>query len=116
MGIKHLTILCRVYKVVQKGGRFLFSEQYLLYTNIALSVGISGIGDALQQKYQHRKSKCSSEVAWDYSRTGKMASSGFVIGPFIHYYYVYLDKWFPGRSWITLSKKVSKHSKAECKR
>uniref|UniRef100_A0A0B7A3D3 Mpv17-like protein 2 n=1 Tax=Arion vulgaris TaxID=1028688 RepID=A0A0B7A3D3_9EUPU len=101
-----LRALWPLYSSVHRGGKLLFSEQYLLYTNIGLSIGISAIGDVLQQNYQHKKNESLVNVPWDHMRTAKMAASGVVIGSFIHYWYQHLDVWLPGRSLKMLSKKV----------
>lgn len=99
-------VIYQLFSSVKNGGKLIFSEQYLLYTNIGLSIGISAIGDVLQQHYQRRKSISFSKASWDYARTGKMAASGLVVAPFIHYWYQHLDIFFPGRCLKVLFKKV----------
>ncbi|CAG5120737.1 unnamed protein product [Candidula unifasciata] len=104
---KMTRVVYQLYSSVQTGGKLIFSKQYLLYTNIGLSVGISAVGDVLEQSYQHSKNGSFSRASWDCTRTGKMAATGLVVAPFIHYWYQQLDVIFPGRCWKVLFKKVS---------
>ncbi|XP_060606852.1 mpv17-like protein 2 [Ruditapes philippinarum] len=81
----------------------LFSQKYLLYTNTAISVFMSCAGDGLQQNYQIAQ----KEIAcWDKRRSRDVAVTGFLIGPFCHYWYILLDWWLPGRSVGIIMKKL----------
>ena len=80
----------------------LFSPKFLLYTNTALTVSLSVTGDILQQCYQ----ASNKQKAWDSTRTKFMAVTGLIIGPFVHYWYIVLDHWLPGRAFRVLFKKV----------
>ena len=101
------TLLIKVVRPIPRAvgacWRQLFSKRSLLYTNIAISVGLSVAGDMLQQNYQINKNKMDS---WNKKRTTHMAITGFLIGPLVHYWYLYLDKWYPGRSVSVLAKKL----------
>ncbi|XP_041375456.1 mpv17-like protein 2 [Gigantopelta aegis] len=90
-------------RVVSACGRQLFSKRNLLYTNIGISVSLSISGDVLQQQYQINKKTLDS---WNKERTTHVAITGFLIGPLVHYWYLYLDKWFPGRTASILAKKL----------
>ena len=81
----------------------LFSQKYLLYTNTVISLLMSCTGDGLQQNYQISQ----KEIAcWDKRRSRDVAVTGFLIGPFCHYWYIFLDWWLPGRSARVVTKKL----------
>ena len=82
----------------------LFSPKWLLVTNTTVTVGLSITGDVMQQCYQAKRKQ--KTVPWDRVRTERMAMSGLVIAPFVHYWYIYLDRWFPGRTFRVLCGKV----------
>lgn len=84
--------------------RLLFSPQCLLYTNTGLTVTLSISGDMFQQWFQSARKQRSEP--WDKLRTARMAGTGLLIGPFVHYWYVFLDRWLPGRTFRILCKKV----------
>ncbi|XP_050399443.1 mpv17-like protein 2 [Patella vulgata] len=95
--------LSPVMKRIANCGRVLFSDKYLLLTNTTISVTLSVTGDIMQQKYQIMQNNMKS---WNKKRTFHMACTGLVIGAFCHYWYLYLDKFFPGTAFRTLIKKV----------
>lgn len=82
----------------------LFSPKLLLLTNTALTASLSVTGDIFQQFYQANTKQ--KNVTWDSTRTKFMACTGLIIGPFIHYWYILLDRWLPGRALRVLCKKV----------
>lgn len=84
-------------------GKVLFSKKYLLYTNTTVSVTLSAAGDLLNQKYQIYKEEMT-EV--DKKRSRDVAVTGLFIGPFCHYWYQFLDRRFPGRTFKILTKKI----------
>ncbi|RUS76434.1 hypothetical protein EGW08_015803 [Elysia chlorotica] len=92
---------------VRDGGKLLFSEKLLLYTNTGLSVAISIAGDVMQQNLKSFRLREGSGKKWDKTRTFHMAASGLAVGPVAHYWYLYLDRWFPGRNVASLFKKVA---------
>lgn len=81
----------------------LFSQKNLLYTNTAISLLMSCAADGLQQKYQISHREIAS---WDRRRSRDVAVTGFLIGPFCHYWYIFLDWWLPGRSVRVVTKKL----------
>ncbi|XP_045192771.2 mpv17-like protein 2 [Mercenaria mercenaria] len=81
----------------------LFSQKYLLYTNTTISLLMSCAGDGLQQNYQIVNKEIAS---WDKRRSKHVAVTGFLIGPFCHYWYIFLDWWLPGRSVRVVTKKL----------
>jgi protein Mpv17 len=82
----------------------LFSPKFLLYTNTLITAGLSITGDLIQQSYQ--VSTKAERTDWNLKRTGKVGVTGLVIAPFVHYWYVFLDRWLPGRTFCVLCKKV----------
>lgn len=42
----------------------------------------------------------------DKRRNANVALSGLLIGPFCHYWYMFLDKWLPGRTFRIIAKKL----------
>ena len=82
----------------------IFSDKYLLYTNTGISIGLSISGDVMQQTYQRRK---KPNISWNTKRSMHMAASGLVVGPLCHYWYLYLDRWLPGRSLRVVIKKLA---------
>lgn len=92
-----------VQQVVSKCGKVLFGKKYLLVTNVSITVGLSCTGDFLQQRYQI---KTKETKAMNLTRSQHVAASGLVIGPFCHYWYLFLDKWLPGKTVKIVLKKV----------
>lgn len=105
LGMLRLAIRPLVNSVVTTGQK-LFSPKLLLYTNTAITISLSVTGDVLQQWYQAR-TKPEKARAWDRTRTQLMAGTGMAIGPLVHYWYIFLDRWLPGRSLPVLCKKVA---------
>ncbi len=65
-----------------------FSD-YLLFTNVTISIGFSGLGDYIEQLVEIF-SKYKNE--WNKTRSVKLAITGVPVGIICHYFYVYLDK------------------------
>merc|ERR1711997_90249 len=93
-------------------------KNYLLVTNISVSVAISATGDIIQQKYEQHHTISIQENSdnemrfltirnWNYLRTGHMSLSfGLTSGIMCHFWYNYLDRLHPGRGLKTIAKKV----------
>lgn len=81
----------------------LFSPKNLLYTNVAISISLSAIGDILEQHYEILKGEWEK---WSPNRTRNMAVSGMSIGILCHYWYKYLDSKLPGGTSKIVLKKV----------
>lgn len=84
-------------------GRAMFSRKYLLYTNTAISVTLSTVGDLVNQKFQIHNKEMKN---YDTKRSRDVAITGVLIGPVCHYWYIFLDKWMPGRTLKILTKKI----------
>ncbi|XP_076449466.1 mpv17-like protein 2 [Babylonia areolata] len=82
----------------------LFSPRLLLYTNTGITACLSVAGDVMQQWYQAQTRK--KLLVLDQTRTTRMAGTGLLIGPVVHYWYIFLDGWLPGRTFGVLCKKV----------
>ncbi|XP_012227752.1 mpv17-like protein 2 isoform X2 [Linepithema humile] len=81
----------------------LFSSKNLLYTNVGISISLSGIGDVLEQHYEILKGEWNS---WNFTRTRNMAISGMFIGIACHHWYNFLDAKMAGRTIGIVLKKV----------
>jgi len=81
----------------------LFSPKNLLYTNIGISISLSGIGDVLEQHYEILKDEWDR---WSFTRTRNMSISGMSIGIVCHYWYNFLDARMAGRTIGIVLKKV----------
>ncbi|XP_070149825.1 mpv17-like protein 2 isoform X1 [Polyergus mexicanus] len=81
----------------------LFSPKNLLYTNVGISISLSGTGDILEQHYEILKGEWNR---WSFIRTRNMAISGMSIGIVCHYWYNFLDTKMAGRTISTVLKKV----------
>lgn len=75
--------------------------KYLLLTNIVTGAIIDSCGDVVtQNKVEHAKKN-------DWSRTGRMGLMGLLLGTPYHYWYVYLDKWYPSHRAGHVGRKVA---------
>ena len=91
-------IIHRTRKVLQ----FCFTKNLLL-TNTCLTVGLGSTGDYLQQYYERLKGK---QLQWDVKRTRTIFAANCVLGPVCHYWYIFLERCFTGKSLKILAKKV----------
>ncbi|EZA59632.1 hypothetical protein DMN91_005422 [Ooceraea biroi] len=82
---------------------YLFSPKNLLYTNVGISITLSGTGDILEQHYEILKGEWDR---WSFIRTRNMAISGLSIGIVCHYWYNFLDAKMAGRTIGIVLKKV----------
>lgn len=101
--LTRITVLTRHMKSQCKRALNQMFTRYLLYTNVGISISLSGVGDTLEQHYEilsNQKGK------WDTSRTMRMSISGMTIGVICHNWYRFLDSKFPGRSIKTVARKV----------
>ncbi|KAL2711614.1 mpv17-like protein 2 [Vespula squamosa] len=90
---------CKVNAIKEQ----LFSSKNLLYTNVAISISLSAVGDIIEQHYEIIKGEWEK---WSPSRTRNMAVSGMSIGILCHYWYRYLDSKLSGRTSKIVLKKV----------
>lgn len=80
-----------------------FSDKFLLFTNVGISLSLSATGDVLEQHYE----KFTGELeAIDPKRTTHMAISGVSVGVICHYWYKLLDARLPGRTMGVVMKKI----------
>lgn len=71
----------------------MFDDKYLLYTNVGISLCLSGLGDVIEQNYEIMQEEIP---AWDRRRTRDMALTGTTVGVVSHYWYKILDRAIPG--------------------
>ncbi|XP_025157459.1 mpv17-like protein 2 isoform X1 [Harpegnathos saltator] len=81
----------------------LFSSKNLLYTNVGISIFLSGTGDVIEQHYEILKGQWDK---WSFTRTKNMAISGTSIGIFCHYWYNFLDIKITGHTLNIVLRKV----------
>ncbi|XP_066147899.1 mpv17-like protein 2 [Euwallacea fornicatus] len=92
-----------IYPKVVKTFHTMFSNKFLLYTNVGLSLSLSGLGDILEQKYELINGELSQ---WDPQRTRNMTISGTTVGIVCHYWYSFLDRTIPGYTVRVVFKKI----------
>jgi len=81
----------------------LFSGKYALLAN-TLSGGILfAIGDTIEQKLEIRRGVHNH---FNWARLGRISIIGLTQGPPHHYFYKYLDRWYPGTSKVMILKKI----------
>jgi len=78
--------------------------RHLLLTNVSISVSLSALGDSLQQRYQIGR---GLRPGYDRHRLGYMAGCGLGAGFLCHYWYLWLDRWWVGRTFGVVFKKVA---------
>lgn len=92
-------VLSKLNNTVQK----VFSDKFLLYTNVGISFSLSGLGDVIEQHYEILTDK---QPKWDVVRTRNMCCSGASVGIVCHYWYKYLDRLVPGYTIRIVLKKI----------
>ncbi|XP_055551182.1 mpv17-like protein 2 [Wyeomyia smithii] len=95
--------MIRVFRKFRVLTRKAFSKKYLLYTNVGISISLSGVGDIIEQHYEIYTSNLE---CWDRTRTRYMSLSGMTVGIFCHNWYNFMDRRYPGRALQTVLKKV----------
>lgn len=80
-----------------------FSPKYLLFTNIGISVGLSMVGDTMEQSYERLIGELPD---WNRTRTIRMGISGLTVGLVCHYWYQHLDYLFPKRTYKVVVVKI----------
>ena len=97
---------CTVYELMVV--KNFFSRRYLLLTNSVTFSGLFGLGDFIEQQLERykQKKKCKKLLRYDFSRTIRMITFGALLSPFIHFWYVTLDKVVVGKIHAAVFKKV----------
>ncbi|KAL1516920.1 hypothetical protein ABEB36_000751 [Hypothenemus hampei] len=97
--VSKMSIIPKIINIFNK----MFSNKYLLYTNVGLSVSLSGLGDLMEQKYEIVSGE---EKEWNLIRTRNMTLSGTTVGIACHYWYSFLDRTVPGYTVRIVMKKI----------
>jgi len=87
--------------------RAMYTSKYAVVTNTVTSAGMALLEDVSCQVFEskHSKLKNKDEQGLDHTRTKGMILATVVCGPFIHYWYRFLDRRFPGKSARAIAKK-----------
>ncbi|XP_075979197.1 mpv17-like protein 2 [Anticarsia gemmatalis] len=93
----------KVIKSYQKAVDKAFCPKNLFYTNLLISMGISTLGDLIEQTNEYYKKDIDN---YDFHRTAHMAFSGVTAGFICHHWYNYLDTVIVGRSLGMVFKKL----------
>ena len=78
-------------------------RKHLLVTNTVSSGAFFVLGDAIQQRLEMTQSPGRK---FDFKRTLRLGAVGLTQGPPHHYWYIYLDKFLPGKSYGVVIKKI----------
>jgi len=96
--------------------RAALSRHQLLFVNCGVSVGLSGLGDLLQQRIEAGRQRGPTSMAIyrsappsvNWSRTANMSTSfGLTAGLLCHHWYKLLDNFLPGRTLKTIVVKIA---------
>ncbi|KAJ8910514.1 hypothetical protein NQ315_002456 [Exocentrus adspersus] len=87
-----------------RSGITLAFGKYLLLTNTISSGVLMLVGDICQQEIEYRQNKLPQR--YDFGRMSRMFTVGFALGPFHHYFYIWLAKVLPARNVVTVMKKI----------
>lgn len=80
-----------------------FSDKFLLYTNVSISLSLSSVGDLLEQSYEIY---IKEQNNYDLKRCSHMAFSGVAVGILCHHWYKVLDKFIIGKTVDMVAKKL----------
>ena len=80
-----------------------FSEKYLFYTNVTISLTLSSVGDLMEQSYEIY---IKEQTHYDFKRCSHMAFSGVAVGILCHHWYKVLDKFIIGKTVDMVAKKL----------
>lgn len=88
---------------LKKAVKVSFSDKYLFYTNVTISVTLSSVGDLLEQCYEI---SVGEQEKYDFKRTMHMGFSGVAVGVLCHHWYKVLDKFIIGKTYDMVAKKL----------
>ncbi|XP_063379544.1 mpv17-like protein 2 [Cydia fagiglandana] len=94
-----------IHSAFNRGIAVLFNPRNLLVTNSLTSGLFMFLGDLAQQEFEYRSKQLKKRYDW--ARSARMLTVGMLMGPFHHYYYVYLDKVLPRADIKTVLKKIA---------
>lgn len=88
---------------IKKFVKVAFSDKYLFYTNVTISISLSSLGDAMEQSYEIYTEDLDK---FDGKRTAHMAFSGATVGVLCHNWYKVLDRVIIGKTVEMVTKKL----------
>uniref|UniRef100_A0A915KV82 Mpv17-like protein 2 n=1 Tax=Romanomermis culicivorax TaxID=13658 RepID=A0A915KV82_ROMCU len=77
--------------------------QHLLLTNTMASCCMMGLGDVVQQRIEFHYGDRNFH---DWRRTGRMMTMGLILGPMVHSFYGFLDRYYKVTSGRTVLRKI----------
>lgn len=104
--LRNLTTKAKISSAISKSKNLVkvaFSDKFLLYTNVSISVSLSALGDSIEQGYEIYT---GHESGFDRKRTLLMAFSGAAVGVLCHNWYKILDKMIVGKTVDMVIKKL----------
>ncbi|XP_030571487.1 mpv17-like protein 2 [Drosophila novamexicana] len=93
----------KVQMILSRWHNIAFSKKFLLFTNLGISISLSMLGDTMEQSYERFTGQIEG---WDRTRTLRMGISGFTVGIVCHYWYQWLDYYYPKRTLKTVVHKI----------
>ncbi|XP_045766753.1 mpv17-like protein 2 [Maniola jurtina] len=97
--VRTFSAFSRIGRVVKVA----FSDKYLFYTNVTISLTLSSVGDIMEQTYEVYTEEIEK---YDPKRTMHMAFSGIGVGILCHHWYKILDRFIIGKSIEMVTKKL----------
>ncbi|CAB3220100.1 unnamed protein product [Arctia plantaginis] len=104
--LKNIAVKSKISSTVSKSKNIVkvaFSDKFLLYTNVTISVSLSALGDSIEQAYERYT---GHESGFNGKRTLHMAFSGAAVGVLCHNWYKILDKMIVGKTVDMVIKKL----------
>uniref|UniRef100_A0A6A7G3A5 Mpv17-like protein 2 n=2 Tax=Hirondellea gigas TaxID=1518452 RepID=A0A6A7G3A5_9CRUS len=99
------TKLPHTLNVLKAFWRGCFAPKNLLLTNTVSSGILLGVGDCIQQKIERWRG-VHTYPHYDWARTGRLFTVGLIAGPPHHFFYIFLDKFYPRTDAKTVFKKI----------
>lgn len=87
----------------RRGLKVAFSDKYLIYTNVTISISLSSLGDCIEQSYEIYTKE---QEKFSPKRTMHMAFSGGALGILCHHWYKILDRFIIGKTFDMVMKKL----------
>lgn len=97
--VRKVTPMSQIRKFI----KIAFSDKFLFYTNVTVSLSLSSVGDLMEQSYEIYTKE---QEHYDGKRCTHMAFSGGAVGVLCHHWYKVLDKFIIGKTVDMVIKKL----------